>query len=169
MRKSLVLTFAALTCYGLFSCNTDNSGKSSNEKTETATLDKQWAKSFIDSMNTKFSGHLAAGDSSALASLYWPNAELLLDNSDPVKGSDIVNAWGSAIRTGLKEITLSTTDITGNSTFIIETGHYEMKDGVQQIIDKGKYVVVWEQRDNEWKIYRDIGCTSLPVEKGEPH
>jgi ketosteroid isomerase-like protein len=163
MRKSLIITLTVLTCLGLLSCNSGASEKSSIEKTETATLDKQWAKSLIDSMNTKFAEGLAAGDSSALASLYWPNAELLLDNSEPVKGSNIVNAWGSAMRMGIKEIAFTTTDITGSSTFIIETGNYVMKDGVQKILDQGKYVVVWEQRNNEWKIYRDIGCTSLPL------
>jgi ketosteroid isomerase-like protein len=165
MRKSMAVTLAALTCFSLLSCSSGESEKSMNEKTETTTLDKQWAKSFIDSMNTKFSEHLAAGDSFALASLYWPNAELLLDNSEAVKGSDIVKAWGSAMRMGVKEIALTTRDITGSPTFIIETGDYEMKDGVQQIIDKGKYVVVWEKRNDQWKIYRDIGCTSLPLEK----
>ncbi|HXL59015.1 MAG TPA: hypothetical protein VN958_22285 [Chitinophagaceae bacterium] len=58
----------------------------------------QSAKSIIDSMNAKFSEQFAAGDSAALASHYWPNAELLPDNSEPVKGNDIVNAWGAAIR-----------------------------------------------------------------------
>jgi ketosteroid isomerase-like protein len=167
MQKSFVIILAALIWYSLLSCTSGNSEKSSNVKMQT--IDKQWAKSFIDSTNAKFSELLAAGDSTALASLYWTDAELLLDNSEPIKGSDIVKAWGSAMRMGIKEIALSTTNITGSPTFIIETGNYEMKDGVQQTIDKGKYVVVWEQRNDEWKIYRDIGCTSLPLEKGEPH
>jgi ketosteroid isomerase-like protein len=68
-------------------------------------LDKQWAKSFIDSVNAKFSEQIASGDSSALVSNYWPDAELLLDNSEVVKGKDIINAWGSATRSGIKEMT----------------------------------------------------------------
>lgn len=102
---------------------------------------------------------IAAGDSSALASHYWPDAELLLDNSEVVKGNDILNAWGSAIRMGIKEMTFSTTDITGSQTLIIETGNYEMKDGNKSPIDRGKYVVVWEKRNGVWKLYRDIGST----------
>ena len=165
MQKILVLIFATLSCCVLLSCNSDNSEKSPAPKTESATLDKQWAKSFIDSINTKFSEQFASGDSAALASHYWPDAELLLDNSEVVKGNDILNAWGSAIRAGIKQIKLSTTDITGSSTFMIETGNYEMKDGKNSLIDRGKYVVVWENRNGEWKLYRDIGSTSMPATK----
>ena len=165
MSKIPALIFVALNCYGLLSCNSDNAEKSSAPKAENSTLDKQWAKSFVDSINAKFSEQIASGDSAALASHYWPDAELLLDNSEVVKGKDILNAWGAAIRMGIKEMTFSTTDITGSPTFMIETGNYEMKDGKNSLIDRGKYVVVWENRNGEWKLYRDIGSTSMPATK----
>lgn len=149
----------------IFSCNPTNSEKMPNQKAEILSLDKQWAKSFIDSINTKFAEHVASGDSSALAALYWPDAELLLDNSEAVKGNDILYAWGSAIRMGIKEMTFSTTDITGSPTLIIETGNYEMKNGSKALIDRGKYVVVWQNRNGEWKLYRDIGSTSMAATK----
>lgn len=128
-------------------------------------FDKESAASFIDSMNAVFSAALRKGDSTALASLYWPDAELLLDNSEPVKGSGIIHTWGSLIRLGITKMTFTTTDITGTPGFIIETGAYEMKDQNDALADKGKYVVVWEKRDGQWKLYRDIGCTSLPSSK----
>jgi len=160
----LLITVASITFF-VCSCNSNSSEKSTNQKAGISTFDKQWAKSFIDSINSKFSEQIASGDSSALASHYWPDAELLLDNSEVVRGKDIIGAWGAAIRMGIKEMTFSTTDITGSTAFIIETGNYEMKDGKKSIIDQGKYVVVWEKRNEEWKLYRDIGCTSLPPTK----
>jgi len=162
IRKLTAIIITILSCLYLLSCNSADSEKSADQKAENSSFDMQRAKSFIDSINTKFSEQFAAGDSVALASHYWPNAELLLDNSEPVKGNDILNAWGAAIRMGIKEITFSTTDITGNSTFLIETGTYEMKDAKKSLVDKGKYVVVWENRNGEWKLYRDIGSTSMP-------
>ena len=108
---------------------------------------------------------VASGDSVAVASNYWPDAELLLDNMDAIKGNGIANGWGAAMRAGMKELSISTTDITGSPTFIIETGNYESKDANKSIMDKGKYVVVWENRNGEWKIYRDIGSTSMPPAK----
>jgi len=165
MRTIHVIIFVALCCCGLLSCNSNNAEKTSDEKAESSTLDKTWAKSFLDSVNTKFSEQIASGDSVALASHYWPDAELLLDNSEVVKGKDILNAWGAAIRMGIKEMTFATTDIAGTPTFLIETGNYEMKDGAKKLLDTGKYVVVWENRNGEWKLYRDIGSTSMPAAK----
>lgn len=165
MRKFLLMILVSLTCYFLHSCNSEKTEQSPGQKNETAVFDKQWAKTFIDSMNAEFSEQIAAGDSVALASQYWPDAELLLDNSEVVKGKDILNAWGAAMRMGIKEMTFSTTDITGSPTFIIETGNYEIRDAKKSLIDRGKYVVVWENRNGEWKLYRDIGSTSMPAAK----
>jgi ketosteroid isomerase-like protein len=165
MKKTYFFIAALLIGFYFSSCNSNNSEKSTKLNEEIPALDKQWAKSFIDSMNLKFSEQISAGDSSALASNYWPDAELLLDNSEAVKGKDIVNAWGAAIRMGIKEMTFSTTDITGSPTFIIETGNYEIKDEKKLLIDRGKYVVIWEKRNGDWKLYRDIGCTSMSASK----
>lgn len=130
--------------------------------TETA-FDMQKAKSFIDSVNTKFSQQLRDGDSVALASNYWPDAELLLSNSESIKGKDIISAWAGSINMGIRDMTFITTDITGDTNFIIETGAYEMRDANKTLIDRGKYVVVWKQQNGVWKLYRDIGNTSLPA------
>lgn len=165
MSKTYIFIAMLSISLSIFSCNPTNSEKRSDQNEEILSLDKQWAKSFIDSINIKFAEHLALGDSAALASLYWPDAELLLDYSEAVNGKNIVNAWGAAIRMGVKDMTFSTTDITGSTTFIIETGRYEMKGGNKSLIDKGKYIVVWENRNGEWKLYRDIGSTSMPAPK----
>jgi ketosteroid isomerase-like protein len=149
-------------CFSLTACESKTKDSAIDQPIQPG-FDQQQARSFIDSINAKFSQQLAAGDSAALASHYWPDAELLLDNSEPVKGKDIINAWGGAIRMGMKEINLSTTDIKGDSLFIIETGNYQMKNDKGSLLDKGKYVVVWQQRNGEWKLYRDIGSTSTPA------
>lgn len=160
MRTILVIFLAAWSCSGLVSC-----GPNSTEKKAEPALDLVRAKSFLDSVNSKFSEHIAKGDSVALAALYWPDAELLLDNMEVVKGNDMLNAMGGIIRMGVKEMTFATTDIKGSPTMIVETGNYEMKDSSKTLLDRGKYVVIWENRNGEWKLYRDIGCTSLPPAK----
>ena len=161
MKKYLSLVTVGVSLF-LLSCNPENSVET---KTADSSFDKQWAKSFIDSSNTKISEQFSAGDSTALASHYWPDAELLLSNMETIQGKDILPAWGELTRMGIKEFLFSTTDITGNSQFIIETGNYTMNDANKNLVDRGKYVVVWQQRNGEWKLYRDIGNTSLPVSK----
>src|SRR5688500_14404420 len=155
-----------LTGLSLISCNPDQSNKEPEQKTEEVANvenDPQWAKNFLDSANTNFSQQIAAGDSVGLASQYWPDAELLFDNMEPIKGDDILRTWGSTIRSGVKEMKCTTTDIKQCPNLLIETGGYEILDGNKVLIDKGKFVVVWEKRNGEWKLYRDIGSTSMPA------
>lgn len=163
--KKMYLLLATVFCFCILSCSIGNSDNTPAIGTENASFDKQWAHSFIDSINSRFSEQFAAGDSTALASHYWPDSEILLSNSEAIKGPDILSAWGSMTRMGIKEFNFTTTDLKGDAQFLIETGKYEMKDDKNTLVDKGKYVVVWEKRNGEWKLYRDIGNTSLPASK----
>lgn len=164
MTKSYSYLFAFLISLAIISCNSKQAESTGETKKETNAFDKQWAKSFIDSIGSKILAEFKAGDSVALASRYWPDAEFLQQNSEALKGNQILSAWGSMTRM-IKDFRFSTTDIVGGSEFLIETGTYEVKDEKKALIDKGKYVVVWQQRNGEWKIYRDIGNTSLPAPK----
>jgi len=57
-----------------------------------------------------------------------------------------------------------TTDLKGDNQFLIETGTYEIRDVKDKFVDKGNYVVTYEMQPNgEWKLYRDIGVTSMPA------
>ena len=137
MKKIYFFLSASVISLCILSCNSGNSEKASDIKTPASSFDMQWAKSFIDSVNAKISEQFRAGDSAALASHYWPDAELLLSNSEAIKGKDILPAWGSMTRMGIKDFTFSTTDIEGDTEFLIETGNYEMKDEKNTLIDKG--------------------------------
>jgi ketosteroid isomerase-like protein len=165
MKKVTASLFAALSFFCLVSCNSGNNQPTANQTPENPGLDKQWAKSFIDSINLKFSEQFRAGDSVALASHYWPDAEMLFANMEPIRGKDILPAWGSMTRMGVTDFTFATSDISGDAEFIIETGQYEMKDAKHTLVDRGKYVVVWQRRNGQWKLFRDIGNTSMPAAK----
>lgn len=147
----------------MLSCKLANKDQLAGSTTSNTAFDIKKAKSFIDSINAKFTEQVKNGDSVALASHYWPDAELLLSNSEPIKGQDILSAWGSMIRMGVKDMTFATTDLTGDASFLIETGTYEMKGENNTLLDKGKYVVVWKQENGVWKLYRDMGNTNLPA------
>ena len=64
---------------------------------------------------------------------------------------------------GVKEIKLTTDDVTGNGELAGETGKYEMYGNNNKLLDKGKYVVIWKNENGEWKLYRDIWNTSMPA------
>ena len=115
----------------------------------------QGAKSFIDSINTKFSEQIKNGDSIALASHYATDAAILLPKREPIKGKDILSAWGSMLRAGTEETTFQTIDLIGSNDFLIETGYISTK-GSDNSIYKSKYLVVWKKQNGEWKLYRDM-------------
>lgn len=154
MGRDLFLKVFNLTASFLFIVGCQQQ-QTSDTKPVSVTFDMQKAKSFIDSINTKFTEQIRNGDSVALASHYATDAELLLSNSEPIKGKGILSVWGSAIRSGLKDMTFTTTDLTGCNDFLIETGYFEIKENDNKV-NKGKYVVVWKQQNGEWKLYRDI-------------
>jgi ketosteroid isomerase-like protein len=154
LKKVFLLNISAIIITFVFTLGCQQ--QATNTKPVSTVFDIQKAKSFIDSINTKFSEQIMNGDSVALASHYAPDAELLFSNSEPIKGKDIVTAWGSMIRSGTRNMTFTTTDLAGCDDFLIETGYYEIK-GNDNKVNKGKYVVVWKKQNGEWKLYRDIG------------
>ena len=147
----------------MISCNTEIKEETPGTTSSSTVFDMQKARSTIDSINAKFNEEIKRGDSVALASHYSPEALLMFSNSEPIKGKDIISAWGGVIRSGVKELNLATTDLTGNAELLAETGTYEMKGNNNAVVDKGKYVVVWKQENGEWKLYRDIGNTNMPA------
>jgi ketosteroid isomerase-like protein len=131
----------------------------------TAAFDIGKARSWIESDNAKFMDEVKKGDSNALAAHYSADAWLMFDNMEPVKGSAIASAWGGAIKSGMKELKITTQDLTGNAELLVETGMFEVIGNGNKTLDKGKYVVVWKPENDGWKIYRDIGNSNMPPHK----
>ena len=168
MSKNL---FCLLIAAMAFSCSQPEN-KQAAETTDTTAgtttastaFDLQAARTAIDNDNVKFMEDIKKGDSTALAAHYSSDAVLLLDNSEPQSGPGILATWGGAIRSGMKELRLTTTDLVGNADLLAETGNYEMVGANNKMMDKGKYVVVWKQEGGTWKIYRDIANSNLPAQ-----
>ena len=121
------------------------------------------AKVTIMGFNDKFSEYIKNGDSTSLASLYAADAWVLPPNSEPVMKDQVASMWGETMRMGVKAIKLATMDVTGNEQLLVETGKYEVYGDNNKLLDKGKYIVTWKQENGEWKMYRDIWNTSMPL------
>src|SRR3954447_8140113 len=76
MYRILFVITSALFVIWLTACNSNDKVQAVGASSNASSFDKEWAKSFIDSVNTKFSEQIAAGDSASLASHYWSDAEL---------------------------------------------------------------------------------------------
>ena len=161
MKKSYLFFLITAIIVGMLSCNSDK--KETGDTRSAAGFDMQKARAFIDSINAMWVEELKKGDSVAIASHYGPDAKILLSNSEPVSGKDILSTWGGTIRSGLTDWKFVTTDLEGNEDYLIETGTFEINDANKNMVDKGNYVVIWKWQNGEWKLYRDIGVSAMPA------
>lgn len=132
----------------------------------TAKFDSAAAKTGIDSGNAILSTSLAKGDTQAIANLYTKDAIVLPPNTEMVQGRDSIKSfWESVTKMGIVNIHLTTTNITGSGNIAVETGKYDLEvypEGKEAINDHGKYLVVWQQQnDNSWKIIRDMWSSDV--------
>lgn len=155
--KKLLFSLAASMAYCLiFSCQPA-------PKEETAAVfDPASAGPVIDSLNKKFSDYLKAGDSASIAALYSNDALLFLPNQEPVPADHLAALMGGMIHMGVTDLGLKTTQLSGDSSWLVETGSYSMKTGNNVEIEKGNYVVVWKKDNGNWKIFRDAPVVSTP-------
>jgi len=123
------------------------------------------ARAAIEASNATFSAAVAAGKAADIAALYTADAVALPPNSDVVRGQQAIqNYWQGTIDSGVKEIALTTTDVEVVGAMAVETGTAIVKDAAGKVLDRGKYLVVWKQAAGQWKLYRDIWNSSVPIQ-----
>ncbi len=122
------------------------------------------ARPATEAANQVFMARFKSGDAAGIADLYTRNGQLLPAQSDFVAGRDAIQAfWQGAMDMGLKEAKLETVELEDHGTTAIEVGRYTLFAEGGQVVDAGKYVVVWKQEDGGWKLHRDIWNTSQPA------
>lgn len=140
----------------MIACHAGNKEQPSEIKKDSTGFELTKAKAFIAAMDSAFTAEIRNGDSIALASHYTSDAEMLLPGRLPIKGKDILATWSRWIRTGSRDVTFVTTDVSGCDDLIVETGFVNTKED-DNTIEKQNYVVVYKKENGEWKLYRDIG------------
>ena len=131
---------------------------------ESASVDMEKIKAGIAATNQKFMDALAKGDSLAIASCYHSEGVILAPNMEPISGrNNIVSFESGGIKWGITGIAVKTTEVWGNEENAYEVGTFELFGKDKTMIDKGNYLVVWKQEDGEWKLYRDMFSSSMPL------
>jgi len=120
------------------------------------------ARDSVTADNRKFIADMERGDSVAMAAHYTSDAMILPANAEPVRGPNILNAWGATVLAGVKSFDLNTEDLQGTDSLLAETGSYKTWGAGKELLDRGKYLAVWKREGGKWKIYRLISNTSLP-------
>ena len=119
----------------------------------------------IEALNLKFSDIVFKGDGKALGELYTEDACIMPTNSISIYGrKNIQDYWVRVISgLGLNKAHLRTIEVIGEDDMVVERGEYQLtKRGMEEgILDAGKYVVIWKNTPEGWKIHWDIWNTSM--------
>jgi uncharacterized protein (TIGR02246 family) len=118
----------------------------------------------IAAINQTFVTALARGDAGAMAALYTANGQLLPTHHDFVTGTPAIQGfWQAVIDMGIREATLETLELEAHGETAHELGKYTLRGSAGQMLDQGKYVVIWKRESGQWKLHRDIWNSSLPA------
>ena len=118
----------------------------------------------IESANARFMNAFKRSDAAAIASFYTSAAQLLPANSDFVRGPSAIRAfWQSVMDMGVKSANLETIEVEDHGDTAIEVGRYRLHGTADALLDQGKYIVVWKNDNNTWKLHLDIWTTSRPA------
>ena len=111
----------------------------------------------IQVANERFMHAFRHGDAVGLASLYTQDAQLLPPGSEVAHGWEAIRSfWQSAIDNGVKAAQLEITEIEDHDDTAIEVSRYTLLGAEEQVLDQGKYIVIWKQERGQWKLHRDI-------------
>lgn len=107
-------------------------------------------------LNAKFCADLAKGDAAAIAGRFMEKGKLMPPNMEAIDGRDKIQAfWQAAMDAGLKSAKIEMTDLEVSGNLACETGTYQAFGPGEQLLERGKYVVVWKKDGGAWKAHRD--------------
>ena len=118
----------------------------------------------IAAANENFMAAAMKGDAAGLAALYTENGQVLPPNSDFVKGRQAIQGfWQAVMGMGIKAAKLEIVEVEGLGDTANEVGKYSLYGAEGQVLDLGKYIVVWKREHGQWKLHRDIFNSSNPL------
>ena len=119
----------------------------------------------IEAANESFMAAFNQGDAAALADLYTENGQLLPAGSDFITGKEAIqNFWQGAMDMGIKSAKLEIIEVEGHGDTAIEESKYTLRGESGNVLDRGKYIVIWKQQAGQWKLHRDIWTSSLSAQ-----
>ena len=118
----------------------------------------------ISATNYAFMEAFGKGDAAGVANLYTKTGSVLPPNSEVIGGIEAIRGfWQGAMDMEIKGAKLETVDLEVYPGAAWETGKYTLTGSKGEVMDRGKYIVVWKDEGGKWKLHRDIWNSSLSV------
>ncbi len=116
----------------------------------------------ITTANRRFMGLFRQSDIAGVAQCYTEDAIFLLPHMNEIKGRAAIEAVFKVSAGIGHALQFDTLELEGNGNSALEIGQYTRTGSAGEILDKGKYLVVWKRVGADWKIHRGMINTSLP-------
>lgn len=111
----------------------------------------------IAASNREFIAAVRQGDAIALADLYTPDGQLLPPASPIVSGRQAIQEhWRESLEGGMADLELRSLEVHGKGALAYEVGKYSVMAEGGEIMDRGKFLVIWKRANGDWKLHRDI-------------
>src|SRR5690348_2842547 len=105
----------------------------------------------VAEVNEQFMAAFSRGDAAAVAALYAEHGQLLPPLHEPLLGRAAIQAfWQTAMDEGFRLLRRETFESETYGDTGIDIGRYLLLGACKQVLDKGKYVIVWKQVDGRW-------------------
>lgn len=113
--------------------------------------------------NERFMTAFSRGDAAGVAAVYSSDARVLPPGGEPIAGRPAIEAfWRGVLDLGIKAARLETEELEVHGARAIEVGRYVLEGEAGRTLDRGKYLVVWREEGNDWRLHRDIWNSSVP-------
>lgn len=123
----------------------------------TVAAQKNDVRAAIEANEAKFSRFFAKGDAKSVSDLYSKTAKVLPPNGEIAEGRAKIRIfWQGAWDAGVKRAETKAVEILGNGNSVSEVGTYTLYGSQNEILDEGKYIVVWKKEGRNWMLFRDI-------------
>lgn len=131
------------------------------------TVDLESLKTEITNMNAAWAASMNAKDVEAIMAVFADDAQLMPPNKPLIKGKDAIKADMLADMekdtSGMKTtMAFVTADVWAAGNMITETGAWTVSGPDGTVLDKGKYMTLWEKRDGKLLCLRDMYNSDMP-------
>ncbi len=118
----------------------------------------------IAAVNARLSQAVADGDAAAAAACYTEDGKFMAPNAEPFAGRAAIQGFfQGALDGGVKALMLETLalEVLGDTAW--EEGLYELHGEGDQVIDAGKFIVIWKRVNGQWFLHRDMISSNRPA------
>ncbi|MBT5186650.1 MAG: SgcJ/EcaC family oxidoreductase [Kordiimonadaceae bacterium] len=117
----------------------------------------------IAKVNAKFTATFANGDAAGMAAFYTDDGCFLAPNADTFRGKEAIQALMQGMFDGgVTALALTTDELDAQGDTAYEVGQYKLSAG-DEVIDRGKFMVVWKNIGGQWLLHRDMINSNLPA------